>query len=78
MIRTSIIPNEQNISITIPQNYVGKKIEVLLYAIEELHDEEKPLVSSGAANFKNIFSMEEGKDFNSYITQARTEWDRDI
>jgi hypothetical protein len=79
MVRTSVTPRQQNISITVPPSYVGKKVEVMLYALEELEGEAKETVpKSNAARFKGIFSKEEGKMFNEYQKQARDEWDRDI
>ena len=39
MIRTQIIPVDQNISITLPSNYVGKKVEVIVYPIDEFVDQ---------------------------------------
>jgi len=42
MIRTLITPEQQDVSIPIPQNFVGRQIEVLLYAIDELTEEDKP------------------------------------
>jgi uncharacterized protein (UPF0335 family) len=71
MVRTLVTPKEQNISIHVPQNYVGKQIEVLLYAIEELEGEKVEVKNS--AKFKNIFSEEEGAKFNEHIKQARRE-----
>ena len=76
MIRTLIIPQQQNISIQVPKNYVGKQIEVLLYAVDEL-EEEKITTSNNASKYKGIFSKEEGEKFNQYLNQARSEWDRD-
>ena len=35
MIRTLITPEQQEVSIHIPENYVGRQIEVLLYATDE-------------------------------------------
>jgi hypothetical protein len=79
MIRTTITPQQQNISILVPQNYVGKKIEVLLYAIDELlEEEEKKATPNNAAKFKGLFSKEEGEKFNNYINQVRNEWERNI
>lgn len=79
MVRTFVTPKQQNISITVPQDYVGKKIEVLLYAVDEPVGEERATVpTSNAAQFKGIFSKEEGKKFNEYQKQAREGWDRTI
>lgn len=35
MIRTVITPQQQNISIDLPQNYIGKKVEVIAFTIDE-------------------------------------------
>ena len=43
MIRTVITPDNSNIHLLIPNNYIGRKLEVLLYAIDELK-EEQPVV----------------------------------
>lgn len=78
MVRTLVTPQQQNISIVVPQNYVGRQIEVLLYAVDELVDEEKKATPNNADKFKGIFSKEEGEKFNDYIKKARNEWDRDF
>ncbi|CAN5590417.1 hypothetical protein BH11BAC3_BH11BAC3_21900 [soil metagenome] len=76
MIRTLVTPQQQNISILVPKNYVGRQIEVLVYAVDELVEEEKKSIPNNAAKYKGIFSKEEGEKFNDYIKQARNEWDR--
>jgi hypothetical protein len=35
MIRTVVKPDNQNISITLPENFVGKQVEVIAFTIEE-------------------------------------------
>ena len=35
MIRTLVKPDNQNISITLPENFVGKQVEVIAFTIEE-------------------------------------------
>lgn len=78
MVRTLVTPQQQNISILVPQNYVGRQIEVLLYAVDELVEEQQTAKPNNAAKYKGIFSKEEGEKFNQYIQQARSEWDRDF
>lgn len=78
MVRTLVTPQQQSISIQVPQNYVGRQIEVLLYAVDELVEEEKKTTPNNAARFKGIFTKEEGERFNDYTKQARNEWDRDF
>ena len=78
MVRTLVTPQQQNISILVPQNYVGRQIEVLLYAVDELVEEQQTAKPNNAAKYKGIFSKEEGEKFSQYIQQARSEWDRDF
>ena len=77
MIRTLLVPDQQHISIQVPKNYIGRQIEVLLYAVDELVEPEKSSEPNNAAKYKGIFSKEEGEQFNEYLQQARSEWDRD-
>ena len=38
MVRTIITPEQQNISISLPENFIGKQIEVIAYPITEVKD----------------------------------------
>lgn len=78
MIRTLITPQQQTVSILVPQNYIGKQIEVLMYAVDELVEEETIAEPTNAAKYKSLFSKEEGEKFNQYLKQVRSEWERDI
>ena len=40
MVRTIIIPDQQNISINLPVDLVGKKVEVIAFSIEESVNEQ--------------------------------------
>jgi hypothetical protein len=43
MIRTVITPENEKISIDLPHNYVGKKVEVIAFTIEEtINNADKP------------------------------------
>ena len=79
MIRTIITPEKQDISIHLPENYIGKQIEVLLYATDELKEQQstekkKPSEFKGALNL----SQDQYNDFQSHIKNIRDEWERDI
>lgn len=39
MIRTVVTPNNQDVSIHLPKDYIGKKVEVIAFTIEETIDE---------------------------------------
>jgi hypothetical protein len=77
MVKTLIVPTENILHIEIPNNYIGKEVEILLYAKEELIDN-KIESKKKASDFKNIFTKEEGKLFDTYISKIRNEWDRNI
>ncbi len=39
MIRTVVTPNHQDVSIHLPKNYIGKKVEVIAFTIDEAIEE---------------------------------------
>jgi hypothetical protein len=79
MIRTIITPEKQDISIHIPEDYIGKQVEVLLYATDELKgpkdtDKKKPSEFRGTLNL----SKDQYDDIQSHLKNVRSEWERDI
>lgn len=40
MIRTVLTPDQQNISIRLPENYVGKQVEVIAFTINDYAESE--------------------------------------
>jgi hypothetical protein len=79
MIRTIITPQKQDVSIHIPENYIGREIEVLLYAIDELNEEEitkKKMPSDFRGSLK--LTDEQYNDFQTHLKDIRNEWDRNI
>jgi hypothetical protein len=77
MIRTSITPQQTDILLSIPENYVGKKIEIIYYAVDEI-TEDIAIKTNTMARFKGILSSEETKQLQEYVKQSRAEWDRNI
>ena len=79
MIRTVITPEKQDVSIHIPKNYIGKQIEVLLYAVDELNEQEN-LKKKKPSDFRGALKLtdEQYEDFQSHLKDIRNEWDRDI
>jgi hypothetical protein len=77
MIRTIITPDQADIQISVPPSYVGRKLEVMLYPVDELI--EAVVKTPGAkrpSDFAGTLSKEEGEKFHDYLKQARSEWDR--
>ena len=76
MIRTTITPQQADVLISVPPQYIGKKLEVLLYAVEEVTEE----VASTAtmAQFWGILGDEAAQDLREASIRSRDEWDRSI
>ena len=77
MIKTIVTPLNNNILLTIPASYIGKEIEVLFYATDELKEQENT-PKNNAARFKGLLTKDEAEKYHQYLKQARSEWDRDI
>ena len=77
MIKTVITPQNNKLNLTIPNSYIGKEIEVLLYAKEEVIIE-KEIPKKTMADFSGIFSESDYQSLKTHTEQARKEWNRDI
>ena len=76
MVRTIITPENNHLSLSIPNSYVGKKIEVLYYALDEIKEEETPVKANTMARFRGILTAEEANQLQEYVKKSREEWDR--
>ena len=77
--RTTITPNQTDIHLSVPQNYVGRKLEILLYPVDELTDglaEELP--KKKPSDFAGTINKEEGEKFHDHLKQAPNKWDKDF
>lgn len=73
MIRTIIIPENKDVHILIPDKYIGKKLEVLLYAMDEPLDVLPEKVNTMAA-YKGILTPKEAGQLQEYVKKSREEW----
>ena len=76
MIRTNIIPQHTDFLISIPQSYIGKKVEILVYAEEEITKE--PTQKITMADLWGKLSDESAQKLHTNAKQIRNEWERDI
>lgn len=75
MIKTVVIPQNDSYNLAIPSNYIGKKIEILFYALEELSEQNAaPKKTKLSDKYKGIISKEQGEDLNNHIKEMRSEW----
>ena len=77
MIKTIVIPLKNSVHLTIPNTYIGREVEILVYAKDEI--EEKNVKSRKTlADFTGTLSETEYQELKTHTEQARKEWNRDI
>ena len=76
MIRTTIIPTDTDIHLSIPEDYVGKEIEVMCYPLDELTQTKTPVKKM--VDFKQILTVEEADNLQNYVKKSREEWNRNF
>ena len=77
MVHTTLIPNQAVVELALPNHYIGKKVEFLIYISDEI-ESIKPMKPTNASQFKGILNVQEAESFNQYLTAVRQEWDRNI
>jgi len=78
MIHTTLVPSQTVVELSLPNHYVGKKVEFFLIYVSDEIEGVKSLRPSNASKFKGILNAEEAKSFNQYLTTVRQEWDRNF
>lgn len=78
MIHTILTPSDTDIHLSIPKEYVGKQIEILLYTTDEGKEEKAPTAKSRKLRGTLNLSDEQYKDFQQHTKNTRSEWDRSI
>lgn len=75
MVKTTFTPDKKDILITIPENYIGKKMELIYYTLEEVL-ETKPVDSTKMkpSDFAGTISKELGEEMQEYVRKSRAEW----
>ncbi len=78
MIRTIITPLNTDLHLSIPKDYIGKQIEVLLYTTDEVKEEKANKANTG--KLRGTLNLSDGqyKDFQQHAKDIRNEWNRDI
>jgi putative transposon-encoded protein len=78
MIRRTVTPKNTDLHLSIPENYIGKEVEVILYTTDEVKDEKAGVKSVPSLRGSLHLSDEQYKDFQQYISDTRSEWNRSI
>jgi hypothetical protein len=74
MIKTTFTPDNSNYNLVIPNNYIGKKIEVIFYAVDEVIESvQKP--KKNMADFWGTISDETAKEMHKELEESRNDWE---
>lgn len=76
MIRTHLIPDSNSVSVAIPDNYIGKQVEVIVFADDDI--QQTPVEREKMRKYKGLLSKERALELQKFAEQIRKEWDRDI
>lgn len=73
MIKTTIIPQDNSYTLAIPNRYIGKKVEIIVYALDEIVEEKAPLKTMG--DFWDTLSDETATELHKQTKESRDSWE---
>jgi hypothetical protein len=77
MIRSLITPETNSLQIAIPDNYIGKKVEVLVFTYDE--PSEVPSTTQGImSQFWGVISEKTTQEMHQHLAHSREEWEKGI
>ncbi len=68
MIQTTIVPDNTVLNITIPKNYVGKKVHAIFYIDEEITPNVEVNLAQNPSDFLGTLSYEEGEKMHLQVS----------
>lgn len=74
MIKTVIIPKNNKLQVSIPDSYIGKEIEVLLYSKDEL-EQKKPENIKSISDLWGSISDETANYLHKELEESRKGWE---
>ncbi len=81
MIQTIVTPQKGSldISVLLPDEYIGKQLRVLIYRDEEVDTvTTSTIAKKKPSDYFGTLSVEEGDRMHDYVANSRKEWERDI
>ncbi len=73
MVRTILTPDSKTVTFDIPENYLGKKIEVIAFAIDEGVEKS---AKKTLADFWGVISKERAASWIEEVNKSKDEWER--
>ena len=78
MIKTVTIPKNNTYSLSIPDNYIGRKVEILLYALDEVSEEKSTHPKKTMADFRGSISDDTASELHKSVEESRKSWEESI
>jgi hypothetical protein len=75
MIKTIAIPQNNSYNLAIPNKYIGKKIEILFYSLDEVMEEKVISPKKTMADLWGKLSEETGNELNTQVEEGRKGWE---
>jgi hypothetical protein len=74
MIRTIITPQNTDLYISIPQKYVGKRVEITFLDLDEIDAKTPTEPKKKLSELAGKLSHETAESLQKHVTQSRNEW----
>lgn len=75
MIRAILKSDQNNLTLTLPDNLVGKLIEVIAFEVKEDDTMQIQKKKSKPSELRGFLSKKSSEKMQDYICQTRSEWD---
>lgn len=75
MIKTIAIPQNNSYNLAIPNKYIGKKIEIIFYSLDEVMEEKVISPKKTMADLWGKLSEETGNELNEQVEEGRKGWE---
>jgi hypothetical protein len=75
MIKTIAIPKTNSYQLAIPASYIGKEIEILFYAVDEVSKEGSVEPKMKMSDFWGTLSDETADELHNAVTESRDSWE---
>jgi len=76
MLKTILTPDNTDVHLSIPEEYVGKKVELIMYAIDEVTETQPEKKSM--AKYRGMLSKKTTEALQKHAEKSRKEWERNF
>jgi len=74
MASSIIIPRKNRVSVSVPQEYIGKPVAITITLVGNSEQEDKSKQVGLADKYRGVFSAEDARSFINHTREMRNEW----